>query len=403
MYVVHEFPVTSQTFVENEALALEELGYSVLRYPIHHNEKLAGGGAFVLTAKDVFTTMGGLLALISVLCRGISRLPEILRVLAAERPRWRDYAGQIFALTHAISLSSQLHRRNQRNVHLHGHFLGRCLDVVSYARILLGSETTTSATAHAADASNPRTPNRFRLQVNKLNHVFCASESVAKVLAQATGRDASAVIHCGITPQPSSSRRGSGSTRLRLLTVARQVEKKGLDDCLAAAIELKNLSVDFEWRFIGDGPMSGWLRDQSRSLTDQGLVTWMGAQPSSVVYDQLTNWADAFVLPCRLSSSGDVDGIPVALMEAMTSSVAVISSRISGIPELISHNESGVLITPGNVPELVAGIVSLTDVAFRNHLVHAGKKFVDRNFNQLHEARKLGQYFLSTEPPQRTA
>lgn len=399
VYVVHEFPVATQTFVENEARALDELGHPVLRYAIHHKKVNEPLSPFIMQPLDAVTSFHGIRAVARVLLTCLRKYRSIGRILFSEKFNFRDFVGQVFALIHAVGLTSQLYRRGFNSVHFHGHFLGRCLDVVSYARVLFGATASSSATAHAADANNRRTPSRFRLQVHDLTHVFCASKSVADVLQQSSDRRASAIVHCGITPQRADSSADASAVAeprlLKLLTVARLVEKKGLSDCLAAAEQLQMQGIEFEWRFIGDGPLGKSLQDDSRRLVDQGHVSWMGAQPSRVVYEHLTSWADAFILPCKLSSDGDVDGIPVALMEAMTSKVAVVSSRISGIPELISHNRTGLLITPGDVPGLVASIASLRDFDFRDRLVNAAKSFVDSEFNQVVEARKIRDLILS--------
>jgi len=167
------------------------------------------------------------------------------------------------------------------------------------------------------------------------------------------------------------------------------VEKKGLFDCISAARILEENGIDFIWRIIGDGPLRSALELDSRPLVSTGTIEWLGAQPSSSVHQNLNEWADVFVLPSKVSSNGDVDGIPVALMEAMTHGVAVISSNLSGIPELVSHEKTGLLIDPGNVEELCSAIARMKDDAFRSTMSHHAKLFVDVEFNQAREAQKL--------------
>lgn len=392
---MHEYPVITQTFVENEACALEDLGHPVVRYALHPTDGFASNWPSTMTAKSALSDIRSQMALVKMVGCAIARSRAIMRILFAERPRPSDFSRQLFALGHAISMSSQLRQIGVGSFHLHAHFLGRCLDVVTFAEILLEGTVSTSATGHAADARNSASPNRFRIQVQRLSQVICASESVARVLESTTERKASAVIHCGITPRGPAAEERIPSRRLKLLTVARLVEKKGIFDCLSAAEILHSQGVDFEWRFIGTGSLLQPLQAQSQALTEDGRVEWMGIQPPEVVHQQLQQWADVFVLPSKASPNGDVDGIPVALMEAMTSGVAVISSDISGIPELIRHGKTGLLIDPGNVTELVAAIEAMLNPSLRNELTSSAKTYVDREFNQRTEALKLSKVILA--------
>lgn len=392
--MVHEYPIKTQTFVENEALAVEKLGHQISRYALHPGPGLTPGWPAVITARSAIADWRGLVTWVTTAGRAANRYRRISAILVADRFSPRDFARQVFALGHAISLVSHLRRQGEENVHLHAHFLGRCLDVVTYAAIILSPSATTSATGHAADARNVTTPRRFRKQVRRLDAVFCASKSVARVLEDTTERQATAIIHCGITPKPESMGSRPPATSIRILTVARLVEKKGIFDCLSAARALHRQGTHFEWRFIGDGPLFEDLKRESKDLSDKGKIIWMGAQPPKVVHLQLESWADIFVLPSKQSSDGDVDGIPVALMEAMTSEVAVVSSQISGIPELIADAKTGLLIEPGNVEQLVLAIKSLQEKEFRSTISEAAKRFVDVEFNQDIEASKIAKVMI---------
>ena len=92
--------------------------------------------------------------------------------------------------------------------------------------------------------------------------------------------------------------------------------------------------------------------------------------------------ASLFVLPCKVSENGDVDGIPNVLLESMAMNVPVVSSRISAIPELISDQKNGVLVNPGNPEELFEVIVSLINSPEkRKRLGREGRKTILTDFN----------------------
>lgn len=141
---------------------------------------------------------------------------------------------------------------------------------------------------------------------------------------------------------------------LRLLFVGRLVEKKGL------AVLLQALSsVDperYELTVVGDGP----LREELEKLADGLSVRFVGQHSRAALADDYRR-NDVFVVPSVPASSGDQDGLPVALLEAMGSGCAIIASDLPGINEAIENEVSGVLVRPGDVRDLARAICELAD------------------------------------------
>jgi glycosyltransferase involved in cell wall biosynthesis len=164
-----------------------------------------------------------------------------------------------------------------------------------------------------------------------------------------------------------------------ILAVGRAVEKKGFDDLLAA---LAALPDDLHWRLIhfGGGEKRQALADQAQAAGLDGRIEWRGAQPQDVVLAAYRN-ADLFVLPSRIAGDGDRDGLPNVLMEAMSQGLCVISTRVSGIPELIDDGDTGRLIDGGDCPALADILAELiADPAQRERLGQAGDVRVRRDF-----------------------
>jgi colanic acid/amylovoran biosynthesis glycosyltransferase len=112
--------------------------------------------------------------------------------------------------------------------------------------------------------------------------------------------------------------------------------------------------------------------------------------------DYYYDLATVFVLPCVKAPDGDMDGIPVALMEAMASGIPVVSTNISGIPELIEDGKSGILVPekdPRGLAEAIKAILS--DVDMRKKFAVEGRKKVVSDFNIRDVAEKLNQLFAS--------
>lgn len=133
-------------------------------------------------------------------------------------------------------------------------------------------------------------------------------------------------------------------------------------------------------KIAGNGPLEVPLKQQVELLGLQETVTFVGA----MAHDQVAGFIsslDVFVLPCKKDSHGDMDGIPVVLMEAMLCEVPVISTNISGVPELVIHNHSGLTVSEGNSNELAQAISQLMDSQDeRLRLVNGGKQRVEEEF-----------------------
>lgn len=400
IYVMQEYPVTTQTFVENEAIALEKLGHQVIRYPL----RASGVGARpknVVTRKEILTSPARWVPLLVGLAVTCFHWRAVRSIMFAEKPQLKDLSRQLYALWHALVLYTYVHSEREPVHFVHAHFLGRCSDVAVYLRILTAARSLKfSATGHAGDVTNPGTPNRLKRQVQYLDGVVCASRAVADALELWTGRRATGVIHCGVRPAGMLDRL-STTGALRILSVGRLVEKKGFQDAMMAALQLNAAGRAFEWRIVGAGPLEEELLEASIELVRSGKVEWLGAMPSQAVLDLLTSWADLFVLPCRMATDGDSDGIPVALMEAMAAGVPVISSRVAGIPELISSGVTGYLIEPGDVQQLAEYIGVLFDnEPERAKIAAAGQAFVNLEFNLELEAKKMSDLLFRAVPEQ---
>lgn len=144
---------------------------------------------------------------------------------------------------------------------------------------------------------------------------------------------------------------------VRFIGVGRMVEKKGFDDAIAAFAKMRASpgAPDATLTLIGDGPLRRSMQAQARGLGD--AVRFTGLLPHAKVEEMLRD-AHVFVLPSRTSRSGDMEGIPVALMEAMAQGLPVLATRHSGTPELVEHEVSGLLCNEGDRNALAANMLA---------------------------------------------
>lgn len=153
---------------------------------------------------------------------------------------------------------------------------------------------------------------------------------------------------------------------VRFIGVGRMVEKKGFDDALAAfaAFRAKSDAPTATLTLIGDGELRKALQAQAASLNLGDAVRFTGTLPHADVARMLSE-AHVFVLPSKTAASGDMEGIPVALMEAMAQGLPVLATRHSGTPELVEHNVSGLICEEGDRTALAANMAAIAAAAGR--------------------------------------
>jgi colanic acid/amylovoran biosynthesis glycosyltransferase len=172
---------------------------------------------------------------------------------------------------------------------------------------------------------------------------------------------------------------------LRLVTVARLVERKGIVNAIRAVADLTRSGVEVEYTIVGDGPLSAVLVHLARELGVAERVRIIGSVSHGAVAAILAR-SHAMVAPSITASNGDMEGMPVAMLEAMASGLPVVSTVHSGIPELIDDDVTGYLVPEGDVPALAARLESLArDFAASQRVCAAARRLIV----QRHDIGKL--------------
>ncbi|MDQ0458003.1 glycosyltransferase [Rhizobium paknamense] len=241
---------------------------------------------------------------------------------------------------------------------------------------------------HGADVGVPRKENRlgdyrdlFRLGALNLP----VNGHFREVLIGAgASPDKVEVHHMGIDVEQIPFRwRDRQGDILQLISVCRLAEKKGIEFSLRALGQLTTARPELDWRYtiIGDGPLRGELEKLSADLGIAERVQFLGSQPHKVVKNWLAR-AHVFVLPSVTAQNGDVEGIPVALMEAMAAGLTVVSTRHSGIPELIEHGVGGFLSPERDVEALAANLAWIIEHPGEcRQIAVAARRKIETDFN----------------------
>jgi len=192
-----------------------------------------------------------------------------------------------------------------------------------------------------------------------------------------------AVVRCGVSLASRTDRPlYEARLRYRIGSLGRLVEKKGMDELIRAVALLRSRRYDIELTIAGDGPLREPLAALAAELGIRASVHFEGALGHAAVNEWLRT-LDVFALACKADARGDIDGIPVALMEAMSQRVPVVSTRLSGIPELVVHERTGLLAGPADAESMALALARLLDdPALRATLADAAARHVQSEFSQ---------------------
>jgi len=191
------------------------------------------------------------------------------------------------------------------------------------------------------------------------------------------------VHHMGIKSEkfPFRMRKVSGGELVKIITVGRLIEKKGIDYGIRAVGNLKGKQLKIEYNIVGDGPLRKDLERLIEELELTGTVKLLGKKPHREVIN-LLNESHILLAPSVTAKDADQEGIPVVLMEAMAMGLAVVSTYYSGIPELIEEGRTGFLASERNtsaIAEKIEHLIKYPETWIG--MSHAGRKFVEEHYD----------------------
>ncbi len=377
-YVLEQFPKLSETFILEEMLELERLGVNLTVFALSDpQESQVHEKVKLLKAEVVRPAVVATHASPVRWARPAAQLPSV------------GVKNYLWGMLISSWLADEAKKRNIN--HLHAHFAGDAAFVAMLASQI--SQIPYSFTAHAGGLFG--WPYLLKEKVAGAKFVVAISEFNKKFLG---GADKIKVIHCGLDLSKFETRKQENKKtekQKNILTVARLEEKKGHRYLLEALKILKDKNFKFRSTIVGGGVLEKDLKSQTRSLGLEDVVDFIGPLTQNEV-QKLLRQTDVFVLPCVKAKNGNMDGIPVSLMEAMASGVPVISTTLSGIPELIENGQSGLLVEPKDVESLAAAIEEiLTDDDLRQRCTQQARIKVEEEFDIKKNAQELKRLLFS--------
>jgi glycosyltransferase involved in cell wall biosynthesis len=399
-FILKGYPRLSETFIAQEIHALEQRGLDILIVSLRHpTDRTVHPVHEQVKAPRLYLPEYLHQEPLRV-WRGWWRARRLPGYKAARRAWLADLRrdptpNRVRRFGQALVLAAELPPEINR---LHAHFLHTPASVTRYAATMTGLPWSFSA--HAKDIwTTPDWEKREKL-ADAQWAVTCTASGHAHLAALAPDAERVALCYHGIAldrfpPPPSRLRDNDGSDPahpVTLLSVGRAVAKKGYDDLLAA---LASLPGDLHWRLvhIGGGALAGELKKDAARYGIAEHIEWRGARPQPEVLAAYRA-ADLFVLAAKIGPDGDRDGLPNVLVEAQSQGLACISTHLSGIPELIEHGVTGLLVPPGDPAELAAALAQLiVHPQERARLGAAGEARVRAAFDADRATEALAQRF----------
>jgi colanic acid/amylovoran biosynthesis glycosyltransferase len=380
-YILPVFPALSETFILNALIELLAKGHEVYIFSLLRPKE-----RFVQPEVQRYGLLERTYYLPSYARLGL-RLsnPQLYGTLFNRAYPARRVRSRLYGVAAADYLSRTIAGLNLDI--LHAHFYG----LTTFVGMLLSERTKLpfTFTCHAVDIFVQPKPRVLRRHMEAASGVITPAQYNVDYLHNLTGVDKQkiqVIRSCPLEKLKIVPRREEGVT---VLTVARLIEKKGIDYGIMAVKEVAQEFPQIEYRIAGAGPLEQRLKTLVKSLDLDRNVTFLGALDSDSVGRELAK-ATIFLLPCVEANNRDRDTVPNALKEAMCARVPVISTDITGIPELIEDGKEGLLVEQQNVEQLASAIrMLLHDKGLRTTMGENGRAKVDKEFNIHQEVDKL--------------
>jgi colanic acid/amylovoran biosynthesis glycosyltransferase len=213
-----------------------------------------------------------------------------------------------------------------------------------------------------------------------LRGIIIVSPHMKETLSLSSWSDKTYVIPCGVNPQEFDAPvRAITRNTIHLLHSGRLVSKKGVSDLIKVFIRLNKKYDHIRLHIIGDGLEMNLCR-QLANEAPEGYIKLHGAKSHEEVKKMMQN-ADVFILNSRQSETGDMEGVPVSILEAMSMRLPVVSTRHAGIPYVITHELDGLLVNEKDNDMLSDAIERLViDADLRKRIGEAARITVENRF-----------------------
>jgi glycosyltransferase involved in cell wall biosynthesis len=390
-YLYSRYPVISQTFCDAEMLALERRGIELVIGSIYppltslRHEHIAR-----LRAAIHYAPPPQILAIWEKKAKtGRTPPPQNKwpqRLVEQHEQRYGPGVKAGLRARNALYFADFFTRTGVQHVHV--HFANRAAHTALFLKEISGLPF--SVTAHGQDFMKDLGSDDLLREICAAAEFVAAETDYSRALLRQRCPDSAAKIHrvyngMDLAAFPGSApteRGGYSSPNMvpRIISVGRLVAFKGFEDLINACAELVRRGSDFVCEIIGDGPLRETLQTHIDQLNLSSRVNLLGSLSQNAVLEKLRA-ADIFALASTIDAQGATDVFPTVILEAMASARPVVSTRLAGIPELVVHGKTGILVSPSDTSALASALEQLLrDPELRLRYGRAGRTRIEQCF-----------------------
>ena len=387
-YVLKKYPRYSETFIVNEILAHEDAGLEIEIFSLtpsddSHFQDIVGE----VQSPVIYLPLDYLKASTwwKYLNKANEVLPNLFQMLEVFRDEKFKYVYQAIELAKII--------RTTGIEHLHAHFASSATTVARLASYF--SNIPYTFTAHAKDIYHEDIDfGKLQSKIHDASSVITVSNYNLEHLTRMFRSDKDKIkrVYNGLDLRKLQYR-SPENRKPNIITIGRLVEKKGLNILVDACEILAKHGVEFHCSIIGKGELESELLEQIKEKNLQNKVELTGALPRTKALQKFYD-ASIFTAPAVVANDGNRDGLPTSILEAMALGVPCISTDVTGIPEVLKDNKTGIVIPQNNSVELAKAIERLlNDSKLSILLSENARKLIESNFDIRKNSAKIREIF----------
>jgi colanic acid/amylovoran biosynthesis glycosyltransferase len=390
------FPHLPETFILREMIALEQQGFEIALYPLIVQPQAvvhAEAEGWLKRARRIGWISAAILAanLRQLLKRPLRYIALWFRVLAGNLPSLKFLVRALAILPKSVLMGEMM--QAEKVEHIHAHYATH--PAMSAWIIHQLTDIPYSVTVHAHDIYVNQT--MLGPKVRDAAFIVAISEYNRRFLGQHLGpwaEQKTQVVHCGIQPEryvPVAVGKAAGT--FQIVSIGSLQPYKGQRYLIEACEILRQLGINFQCRIVGGGELLAELKGLIAAKNLEAVVELTGPLPQDSVA-KILQQAACYVQPSIITSSKKMEGIPVAIMEAMACALPVVATNISGIPELVRHAQTGWLV-PAMDPKALAEAIAAVHADQRSaqDMAQAGRQLVLAEFDLQRNVSQLAGLF----------
>lgn len=401
-YILHRFPHLSETFIMRELYWIRDQGVDInifsLLPPKHKIMHQQAAELLPCTHYSPVLSWSVVKAQLHFLRRSPGRYVKALaKTIRHTRREPLVLLRTLLLFAKSVYFAQQIEALGVDHIHAHFVWLGAM--AAGIAATLLNITYTVHPHAFGLFGRNQQDVRLALQDASKVVTISSYHRAYVARLCPAIEPETVEIVHLGLeTDEFQPAPRSAATGPARILSIGRLVEKKGYEILIEACRLLAAQDVEFQCQIVGAGPRANALQAQIERAGLRDKINLLGAKDQTQIL-KLYQSSDIFALPCVSARRGDQDGMPYVLIEAMACGLPVVTTPLAGIPDLVQHHSTGLLVQQRDVAGLTAALQQLiVDEELRRRLGAQARQKILQEFQIQPNTAKLAAIFRQVTP-----